>query len=105
MCGATSLVVCHLGGGSSVTGVRDGRSADTTMGFSPLEGVPMATRSGSIDPAIPAYLVREHGMDVAGVERALTTELRIGPTAAAYGPYELSGVPDPSRPLASVPQQ
>jgi acetate kinase len=44
------LVVCHLGGGSSVTAVRDGRSVDTTMGFKPLEGVPMNTRSGSIDP-------------------------------------------------------
>jgi acetate kinase len=42
------LVVCHLGGGCSVTAVRDGRSVETTMGFSPLEGVPMATRSGSI---------------------------------------------------------
>ena len=50
------LVVCHLGGGCSVTAVRDGRSVDTTMGFSPLEGVPMATRSGSVDPgpALPA---------------------------------------------------
>ena len=72
--GDLRLVVCHLGGGCSVTAVAGGRSCDTTMGFSPLEGVPMATRSGSVDPAIPAYLVREHGMDVAGVERALTTE-------------------------------
>ena len=44
------LVVCHLGGGCSVTAVLDGRSVDTTMGFSPLEGVPMATRSGSRRP-------------------------------------------------------
>jgi acetate kinase len=44
------LVVCHLGGGSSVTAVLDGRSVETTMGFSPLEGVPMTTRSGSVDP-------------------------------------------------------
>ena len=68
------LVVCHLGGGCSVTAVAGGRSRDTTMGFSPLEGVPMATRSGSVDPAVPAYLVREHGMDAAEVERALTAE-------------------------------
>jgi len=71
---ALRLVVCHLGGGCSVTAVAGGGSRDTTMGFSPLEGVPMATRSGSVDPAIPAYLVREHGMDSAGVERALTSE-------------------------------
>jgi acetate kinase len=44
------------------------------MGFSPLEGVPMATRSGSVDPAIFAYLVREHGMDADEVEHALTAE-------------------------------
>ena len=44
------LVVCHLGGGCSVTAVRAGRSVDTTMGFTPLEGVPMATRPGSVDP-------------------------------------------------------
>ena len=47
---ARRLVVCHLGGGCSVTAVRGGQSVDTTMGFSPLEGVPMATRSGSVDP-------------------------------------------------------
>ena len=52
------LVVCHLGGGCSVTAVRDGRSVDTTMGFSPLEGVAMATRSGSIDPEIVLHLLR-----------------------------------------------
>jgi len=56
---AGRLVVCHLGGGCSVTAVRDGRSVDTTMGFSPLEGVPMATRSGSVDPGALLYLLRE----------------------------------------------
>ena len=53
------LVVAHLGGGCSVTAVLDGRSVDTTMGFSPLEGVPMATRSGSVDPGALVYLLRE----------------------------------------------
>ena len=72
--GELHLVVCHLGGGCSVTAVAGGRSRDTSMGFSPLEGVPMATRSGSVDPAIIAYLVREHGMDAESVERALTAE-------------------------------
>ena len=56
---AERLVVCHLGGGCSVTAVRAGRSVDTTMGFSPLEGVPMATRSGSVDPGALLYLLRE----------------------------------------------
>jgi acetate kinase len=71
---ASQLVVCHLGGGCSVTAVRDGRSVDTTMGFSPLEGVPMATRSGTIDPAIPLYLVREHGLSLDEVDRQLEHE-------------------------------
>jgi acetate kinase len=54
------LVVCHLGGGCSVTAVHDGRSVDTTMGFTPLEGVPMATRPGSVDPGALLYLLRHH---------------------------------------------
>jgi acetate kinase len=65
------LVVCHLGGGCSVTAVRDGRSVDTTMGFSPLEGVPMATRSGSIDPEIVLYLLRGGKLGLEEIEGAL----------------------------------
>jgi acetate kinase len=55
---ARRLVVCHLGGGCSVTAVLDGRSVDTTMGFTPLEGLPGATRSGSVDPGALVYLLR-----------------------------------------------
>ena len=65
------LVVCHLGGGCSVTAVLRGRSVDTTMGFSPLEGVPMATRSGSIDPGALIYLLRERGVGVEALDEAL----------------------------------
>jgi acetate kinase len=68
---AVRLVVCHLGGGCSVTAVHEGRSVDTTMGFSPLEGVPMATRSGSVDPGALLYLLRERGVPVADLDRAL----------------------------------
>ncbi len=64
------LVVCHLGGGCSVTAVRDGRSVDTTMGFTPLEGVPMATRAGSVDPGALVYLLR-HRLSVDELDRAL----------------------------------
>jgi acetate kinase len=71
---APRLVVCHLGGGSSVTAVLDGRSVDTTMGFSPLEGVPMTTRSGSIDPGAVLYLLRERGLDEDMVEHDLNFE-------------------------------
>ena len=68
------LVVCHLGGGCSITAVRDGRSIDTTMGFSPLEGVPMATRSGSVDPGALVYLQRERGLSVEELDRCLQEE-------------------------------
>jgi acetate kinase len=51
------LIVCHLGGGCSVTAVLDGRSVDTTMGFTPLDGVPMATRSGAVDPGVLLHLL------------------------------------------------
>lgn len=68
------LVVCHLGGGSSVTAVADGRSVDTTMGFSPLEGVPMATRSGSVDPGALVAVMRRSGMDADALDHALNEE-------------------------------
>ena len=68
------LVVCHLGGGSSVTAVHDGRSIDTTMGFTPLEGVPMTTRSGSLDPGALLYLLRERALSVDELDHALNLE-------------------------------
>ena len=79
------LAVCHLGGGSSITAVRDGRSVDTTMGFSPLEGVPMTTRSGSVDPGALLYLQREHGLDADGMERVLNHESGLKALAGGSG--------------------
>jgi acetate kinase len=70
---AERLVVCHLGGGSSVTAVSNGASIDTTMGFTPLEGVPMATRAGSLDPGALLYLLR-HGVSLAELDHALEHE-------------------------------
>lgn len=70
---APRLVVCHLGGGSSVTAVKDGQSIDTTMGFTPLEGVPMATRAGSLDPGALLYLLR-HGVSLDELDDALEHE-------------------------------
>jgi acetate kinase len=68
------LVVCHLGGGCSVTAVRDGVSVDTTMGFTPLEGVPMATRSGSFDPGALLWLLQTGRLGLDILDRALEHE-------------------------------
>ena len=64
------LVICHLGAGASLTAVFDGKSVDTTMGFTPLEGLVMATRSGDIDPGIIIYLLK-HAYGVNEIEEML----------------------------------
>jgi acetate kinase len=79
------LVVCHLGGGSSITAVRDGRSVDTTMGFSPLEGVPMTTRSGSIDPGALVYLLGTRKLNRETLEHALNFESGLKGIAGGSG--------------------
>lgn len=56
---ALRLIICHLGNGGSLTAVRQGRSVDTTMGFTPLDGLMMGTRSGAVDPGILIYLMRQ----------------------------------------------
>ena len=65
------IVSCHLGNGSSITAVKDGKSFDTTMGFTPLDGIMMGTRCGSIDPAIVTYLIKDEGMTAAEVDAML----------------------------------
>ncbi|MEA1904924.1 MAG: acetate kinase, partial [Candidatus Hadarchaeota archaeon] len=65
------MVTCHLGNGCSVTAVRDGRSVDTSMGFTPLEGLVMGTRSGDIDPAIVFYLYEDLNMKIAEIDDLL----------------------------------
>ena len=67
------LVIAHLGNGASVSAVRDGVCVDTSMGFTPLEGLMMATRSGTVDPGILIYLLRHKGLDVEELDSALTT--------------------------------
>jgi acetate kinase len=66
------MIVCHLGSGCSVTAVEGGRSIDTTMGFSPLEGLMMATRSGSIDAGLIFYLEEQCQVGMAELRRVLT---------------------------------
>ena len=81
----TNLVVLHLGNGCSAAAVRGGRSVDTSMGLTPLEGLVMGTRSGDVDPALPAYLGRVAGMDLSAIDTALNKE---------SGLLGLSGVSD-----------
>lgn len=68
------LVICHLGHGCSAAAVQGGRCVDTTMGFTPLEGLMMGTRSGTIDPAILLHVEQRHGLSAEQVERTLYRE-------------------------------
>jgi acetate kinase len=68
------LVTCHLGAGASLAAVRDGRCVDTTMGFTPLEGLVMATRSGSVDPGLLLWLLEREAIGANEMARALEHE-------------------------------
>jgi acetate kinase len=71
---APRVVSCHLGAGASLCAIRDGRSVDTTMGFTPLEGLVMATRSGSVDPALVLWLQQHEGLAPDAIAHALEHE-------------------------------
>jgi acetate kinase len=71
---ALRLVIAHLGNGASVSAVRDGVCVDTSMGFTPLEGLMMATRSGTVDPGILIYLLRHKGLDAEALDNALNNK-------------------------------
>ena len=73
-CSGLRLISCHLGNGASLAAILGGRSIDTTMGFTPLEGLMMGTRSGSIDPGIPIYLVRHLNYRADELDRVLNKE-------------------------------
>ena len=81
------MILCHLGGGCSLAAVRDNASIDTTMGFSPLDGVAMCTRSGAVDPGILLYLMRQ-GLDADRLEKIINKE---------SGLAGLSGLPGDTR--------
>ena len=72
--GPGRVVTCHLGAGASLAAVRDGRCVDTTMGFTPLEGLVMATRSGSVDPGLLLWLLEHTGMTERELAGALEHE-------------------------------
>ena len=65
------IVTCHLGNGCSLAAVKNGKSVDTSMGFTPLAGVMMGTRSGSIDPSVISFLIEQHGYTIEQVDELL----------------------------------
>lgn len=71
---AVKTIVCHLGNGASVCAVLNGRSVDTSMGLTPLEGLVMGTRSGDIDPAILEFIAKKENLDIEGLMKVLNKE-------------------------------
>ena len=69
-----NVITCHLGNGSSITAVKDGRCVDTSMGMTPLAGVVMGTRCGDIDPAVHAYIGRQTGMGLEEIDNVLNRQ-------------------------------
>ena len=90
------IVTCHLGNGSSVAAVAGGKSVDTSMGFTPLAGVPMGTRSGDLDAGILEYLMNRHGMDIKEMLNVLNKK---------SGVQGVSGVSSDFRDLGSAAEQ
>src|SRR5262249_41661725 len=86
----TKLVICHLGNGASVSAVRGGVCADTSMGFTPLDGLVMGTRSGSVDPGLLLYALRDKGVTPDDLDRVLNRE---------SGLLGISGISGDMRPL------
>ena len=85
------VVSCHLGSGASLAAIAGDRSVDTTMGFTPLEGLIMATRPGSVDPGLLLWLLRHGGLDVDALEEAL--EHRSGLAGLTGGTGDLRDIP------------
>ena len=68
------IITCHLGNGSSITATVDGKAIDTSMGFTPQDGVPMGTRSGAIDPTVAPYIMKKEGLSPEQVEKLLNSK-------------------------------
>ena len=68
------IITCHLGNGSSITATVNGKAIDTSMGFTPQDGVPMGTRSGAIDPTVPMYIMKKKGISPEEAEKILNSK-------------------------------
>jgi acetate kinase len=97
---ASRLVTCHLGAGASLCAVLDGRSVDTTMGFTPLEGLAMATRSGSVDPGLLLWLQQHEELSVSNMGYALEHESGLLGLAGTSDMREVLARDDPEARLA-----
>ena len=93
--GNTNLISCHLGNGASITAVKNGKSVDTSMGFTPLEGLVMGTRSGDIDPAVLLFLMKR-GYDEAKLDKLLNKQ---------SGMIGLSGVSNDMRDIEKAAEE
>lgn len=87
------IITCHLGNGASIAAVKGGRSIDTSMGFTPLAGLAMGTRSGDIDPAIISYICKKEGITVDEMNSVLNKE---------SGVYGMSGISSDMRDIKSA---
>lgn len=94
------VITCHLGAGASLCAVRDGRSLDTTMGFTPLEGLVMATRSGSVDPGLVLWLLERERMTEPEMAAALEHESGLLGLAGTADMREVEARSDPAAALA-----
>ena len=68
------IITCHLGNGSSITATMNGKSVDTSMGFTPQDGVPMGTRSGALDPTVPSFIMKKLGISAEEVDKILNSK-------------------------------
>ncbi|MEO7195944.1 MAG: acetate/propionate family kinase [Pseudonocardiaceae bacterium] len=98
--GARRVVTCHLGAGASLAAVLDGRSVDTTMGFTPLDGLVMATRSGSVDPGLLTWLQERQGLTAQELAHSLEHESGLLGLAGTADMRELLGRDDADAQLA-----
>ncbi len=90
------VITCHLGNGSSITASVNGKAIDTSMGFTPQEGVPMGTRSGTIDPTVVSYIMKKEGISPEEVDKILNSK---------SGLLGISGVSSDCRDIATAAEQ
>jgi acetate kinase len=96
------LIVCHLGNGASMAAIRGGRSVDTTMGLTPLQGLVMGTRSGDVDPAVVFHLVRVAGLGLDDVDSVLNKQSGLKGLAGSQDMREVRALASDGDPAARL---